>query len=170
MKKTNNIITLNNLWENRETVIEDCKQNKACKEQFKRLVRARSSKTFKKVILDNFSWVNKNINICPKFDFAYDFSEYDIAVIRLNDKYGVIKSDGSYLIEPKFDFANNFDAKYGIDIARVLLNGKYGYINSDGTYLIKPIFDDAWHFTASGSAEVKLNGKWGKIDLNGNFI
>src|SRR5574343_167665 len=128
----NDNITLNNLWEHRKTIIEDWKHDGDCGEQFKRLVRARSSKTFKQVILDNFYWVNRFLNIYPKFDYACDFNIYDIAIVKLNNKWGYIKSDGSYIVESIFDSVYGFDEN---NISYVHINGILKKIDIDGNYL-----------------------------------
>lgn len=49
-------------------------------------------------------------------------------------------------------------------------NGKYGYIDIKSEKIaIKPQFEDCRKFN-KGIAPVKLNGKWGFIDREGNFI
>ena len=47
-------------------------------------------------------------------------------------------------------------------------NGKYGYINEKGEVVIDFIFEDANGFKYNLAA-VKLNDKWGFIDLSGQF-
>src|SRR5574343_100244 len=163
----NDNITLNNLWEHRKTIIEDWKHDGDCGEQFKRLVRARSSKTFKQVILDNFYWVNRFLNIYPKFDYACDFNIYGTALVKLNNKWGYIKSDGSYLFKPKFDCAYDFHEN---DITIVGLNNKWGYIKSDGSYIVEPIFDSVYGFDENNISYVHINGILKKIDIDGNYL
>ncbi len=58
--------------------------------------------------------------------------------------------------------------------------GKYGFVKPDGTTVIPYRYDytapcvngevlpDTYHFTSEGVAAVRLNGKWGYVDLNGN--
>ncbi len=58
--------------------------------------------------------------------------------------------------------------------------GKYGFIKPDGTIAVPCRYDytvpcvngevlpDTYHFTPEGVAAVRLNGKWGYVDLNGH--
>ena len=50
-------------------------------------------------------------------------------------KYGVWRSDGVWLIEPKFEDVNRLsDGRYA---AR--MEGKYGVLLTDGTWLVEPL-------------------------------
>lgn len=59
-----------------------------------------------------------------------------LVLVRLNCKYGFLKNDGTYLVEPIFDDANSF--KPDKDTTWVKLNGKLMYINREGKYIEEP--------------------------------
>lgn len=71
---------------------------------------------------------NEEWFIHPQFDDAESFRE-GFARVKLNDKWGNIKTDGKYLIEPMFDMSIPFEDGF----ARVCLNGELKYIDSNGT-------------------------------------
>lgn len=88
-------------------------------------------------------------------------------------KFGFVDSNDNWIIEPKFDWADDFN-NYDKDCrnprnAPVALNGKNGRIKPDGSYLIEPVFDKIWGFT-EGFALVKLDGKWGYIKADGKYL
>lgn len=49
------------------------------------------------------------------------------------------------------------------------LDGSCGFIDENGKEVIPPIYDVAYYFE-DGLAEVKLNGKWGMINKNGQVV
>ena len=160
--------TFQNVWENRFEFLQICRitniefWDTICKQ----LIEAISEASFLKVILDEFSLINKHIKeFQPKFDNVWDFSA-GIALVKLNEKYGYIKEDGSFLAEPKFDRAFDFDANSETAIFKI--NEKYGYLKLNGLYLTEPRFDYAGNFS-NGYARVKLNGIYYKLDKEGNL-
>lgn len=71
--------------------------------------------------------------VIRKFGWARNFEE-GFAAVSLACKFGFIKTDGSWLIEPKFDAAGYFSEGF----AAVKLGGKVGYIKNDGSWLVEP--------------------------------
>lgn len=49
-------------------------------------------------------------------------------------------------------------------------DGKYGFINTDLNLVINTIYDDAAFYFMNGLCPVKLNNKWGVIDVTGKTI
>lgn len=88
------------------------------------------------------------------------------ALVCLNGKYGYLKTDGSYLIEPIFDDAYSFRQQ----TPRIQINGKFGYLNEDGSYMFEPIFDNASFFKVDKIAVVFINSKYGLIKPSGEFL
>ena len=72
--------------------------------------------------------------VIRKFHWARDFEEGFAIVKAWSGKYGHIKPDGSWLVEPKFDDVENFHEGF----AAVALAGKYGFIKTDGSWLVEP--------------------------------
>ncbi|HEB9287767.1 TPA: WG repeat-containing protein [Campylobacter coli] len=139
----------------------------------------------------SFMDTNGKMIINPKFD-GVSFFRNGFAGIKLNNIWGFIDKNGKFVIEPKFDDVNDFNE----NLAGVKLNGKWGFIDKNGKFVIEPKFDDVcftietrfensyiqnkffklaiyknicdWSFN-KGMTRVKLNGKWGFIDRNGEF-
>jgi hypothetical protein len=157
--------TFDNVYRNRDEFEDACKKAGACKDEFKRLVSANNYEDFMRVIYDNFRWINNNIReFYPKFDDAYSFYE-GFACVKIGEKYGFMKTDGSYLTDMCFDDAYYFSEGF----ARVKIGEKWGYIKIDGSYLTDLCFDTA-HSFSGGFALVRIGGKWGYIRTDGSFV
>ncbi len=82
-----------------------------------------------------------------------------------NDKWGYKNKKGEIVIEPQFDYADDFSE----GLAAIKIGGKWGYINKEGKYVINPEFDKVDYFS-EGLAAVKIRGKWGYINTEGKFV
>jgi hypothetical protein len=89
-----------------------------------------------------------------------------LASVELRGRYGLIRSDGTWAIEPKLDRAQPFRT----DIALVKDDGRAGLVNAaTGTWITQTPFDDAClcEYDVVG---VTLNGKAGAIDATGAWV
>ena len=108
----------------------------------------------------------------PQFNQAESFSQ-DLACTGVGEdadlKYGYIDKTGQMVIDSQFNSARSFSE--GIACAGVseYPDTKYGYIDRTGRIGIHPQFDHGHNFS-EGFALVKLEGRWGVIDINGNFL
>ena len=82
-----------------------------------------------------------------------------------NEKYGFIDKSGKFVIEPQFEFANDFCD----GLARVKIDEKWGYIDKSGKFVIEPQFEFADDFS-EGLAIVTINDEYGFIDKSGKFV
>lgn len=80
-------------------------------------------------------------------------------------KYGLINSEGGWLVEPEYDYIGPFSEGRAV----VKKDEKYGYIDKSGMLIINTIFDFAQDFS-EGMAAVQFNGSYGFIDKDGSFI
>ena len=87
-------------------------------------------------------------------------------MVRVNDKKGVIKSDGTYLFEPIYDFAFH-DVNEGV--IKLAKDSKDGFFIIETSHFIEPQYDSAESFE-NGYASVELNGKKGYIDKQGKWF
>lgn len=125
-------LTLQNVYEHRADFEAACKKAGACKPEYKKLIKAKTKAKFMNIIYNNFYWVYDEVTkFMLKYDYAYNSSE-DLALVRLNDKYGYIDKQGNEVIPLKYDDAYNFSN----GLARVELAGKYGYIDKQGNEVI----------------------------------
>ena len=54
------MLKITEAWKNRDKVINLCKLNNACKDEFRRLVNATTQEKFEDVLLNNFGWCVRN--------------------------------------------------------------------------------------------------------------
>ena len=80
--------------------------------------------------------------------------------VKIDGKWGRIGRDGSWLLEPKFDYLS-----VGVDIFVASLNGKRGFMRSDGSWLIEPKFDAAARRQDNDTAFVTVSGATGVLRL-----
>ena len=78
---------------------------------------------------------------------------------KLDGKWGRIGLDGSWLLEPKFDYLS-----HDTDSIVAAIDGKRGFMRPDGTWLIAPRFDAARR-RYDDSAFVTVAGATGVLRL-----
>jgi phosphate transport system substrate-binding protein len=86
-----------------------------------------------------------------------------LAPVCLNGLWGYIDTNGKYVFEPQFDYAESF---YYHKYPTVRVGNYYGAVNSDGEYAVLPWLEsigDFWY----GYAAAKHDGLWGIIDEEG---
>ena len=86
-------------------------------------------------------------------------------LIKQNGKMGCIDIAGKVVINPQFDYADEFYE----DLAKVVIGGKFGFIDKGGKVVINPQFTDAAMFS-EGLAFVEIDKKTGVIDKTGKFV
>lgn len=93
-------------------------------------------------------------------------------------KYGYRDEAGAWVIDPSFDYAEDFSAN---GLARTETDGKWGFIDASGAYRVEPRFDYADSFAENGTASVAVGcetdglgqlvgGKWGYIAEDGSYL
>jgi hypothetical protein len=108
-----------------------------------------------------------------QWDDAYGF-ESDRAVVRKNNKCGIIDTNGKLVLEPKYDYISSFSEGYAfvfngtVDKWGSPDNGKYGFIDTTGKLISDMQWDGADSFH-EGFASVIKNGKTGCIDTAGKI-
>ena len=117
---------------------------------------------------DKYGYINKQgkIVIPVQLDDGGYFQN-GTSVIKINGKSGVIDQTGKYILEPVFENLTR-SIPDGEQIM-YKINNKWGYVLAGGIR-IEAKFDDWQLFAKNGLASVKLDGKWGFIDKNGDFV
>ncbi len=87
------------------------------------------------------------------------------ATVVVDNKYGVIDSDGNYVIYPDFDELLTLSG--GCVVFKK--DGKYGYMKADGKVIIEPIYDYLSNFK-NGMAVFGFKDKHGAIKSDGTEI
>ena len=113
------------------------------------------------------------IKIAPTYDNAMPFFE-GLAAVCKNDKWGYINENNDIVIPYTYRGISPFiKANIGTEYYMVALvciaPGQYILINEKGEKVTNQIFEDCQCFK-SNEAAVKLNGKWGFIDIKGDWI
>lgn len=112
---------------------------------------------------------NGNVVIEAKYAKATQFSD-GAALVALPEnasKWSYIDMDGNLLFEKSFYASNKF--KNGYALVLVSDEPTYRYIDKTGEWANDLIFEDAMDFDG-GYALVKMNGKWGAVDMKFNFV
>ncbi|WP_321814183.1 MULTISPECIES: WG repeat-containing protein [unclassified Paraburkholderia] len=112
-------------------------------------------------VIDN----TPRITLEPQLDAVTDFSDDGFASVTLDGKDGLLRRDGTWQIEPRFDWLDL--PEKGRVIARV--DDKLGFLDINGAWLIDPCFDDVDDFTAGELALAALDERWGLIDAKGQW-
>lgn len=99
--------------------------------------------------------------------WAFDDDDPSIAWVEKDKLWGLGLSDGSWLVEPRFEQPGSVSA----GLARVTMNGKVGFIDRTGKFVIAPVFDKASPFMPDlGRASAQRDGISGVIDRTGAWI
>jgi hypothetical protein len=85
---------------------------------------------------------------------------------RITGDWGYIDTQGKFVVEPQFSYAQPFSE--GLAAVRDA-SGRYGCIDHTGKYVITPQFDEAFAFS-EGFAGVGVSNLFGYIDKRGAFI
>jgi hypothetical protein len=81
-------------------------------------------------------------------------------------KLAYIDCDGDIVLKTAFDSGGKFHN----DRANVWRGKKVGFLNSKGETVIPPHYDSADRFTGEGYCRVKVNGRWGLINRDNEFV
>ena len=101
-----------------------------------------------------------------KYDYL-DIFRNGIALVELDNKYGVINREGKEITGIKYDEVLVFNT----GLIKVKLNNKYGVINREGKEIIEIKYDGVLLYSNSiGLIKVELNKKYGIINREGKEI
>jgi hypothetical protein len=97
---------------------------------------------------------------------AVGLFQYGLAAVELRGRYGLIRSDGTWAIEPRLDRAQPVRT----NVALVKDDGRAGLVNATtGKWITQTPFDDVCFFDY-GMVGVILDGKTGVIDETGTSV
>jgi len=128
------------------------------RKHFEEIFKIKAENDTKKFIEEVLSQLEdeQNIKIVSAF-------KDDIALVMDSQiNFGYINSDYDFIVNPKFQFAEEFCE----GLALVRLNDKFGYIDTKGNIAISLVYDDASSFK-NGIANVRIGKEKIKIDKNG---
>jgi len=100
-----------------------------------------------------------------KYDAVAPVQDEDLALVKINQKRGLINSHGTLIVPAIYDEIREF--QYGMAVVR--RNGKYGLVNSRGKETIPAIYTRADSFDGN-YVKVSLNGKTFNVDRLGKKV
>lgn len=108
-----------------------------------------------------------------RYDYIGDFNQ-GVAIVVKNNLYGVILMGGNEIIAPSYDYISPFKDGY----AQAIRKGECKILDLsgreckhyEGKLIAIPAKYDSVRDFKNGYACVRLNGKWGAIDVNCNEI
>lgn len=105
----------------------------------------------------------------PKFNMAYDFNEYGIAIVDKNNLTGAINSKGEFVIKPIYESITPFKEGRAIYV----LNNKMGVMDEKGNSITKKDYNFIGQYN-NGLAVIGVNKNneyyYGYIDRDGNEV
>jgi hypothetical protein len=98
---------------------------------------------------------------------TFDNDDPSIHWVQRDKLWGLARSDGSWLVDPKFQQVDSLTD----GLARVTVDGKVGFIDRTGNFAIPPVFDKASSFKPGfGRTSAKRDGVFGVIDKAGSWV
>ena len=117
------------------------------------------------------AYINTKCEYITDFVFDYSLSQKGfsegMAYVKFNDKlnFGYINEKGETVVEPKYHEVGSFS--HGLAPVKY---GHYSFIDKNGNVVIKNLFNWAGSFSKDGYAAVIMDGKYGIIDTNGDWL
>jgi hypothetical protein len=97
----------------------------------------------------------------------FDTEGTALMLARVDSGWGVIRPDGSWEIEPKFQQLGSF-----VDgMASAKFDDHWGFIDRAGRLKIEPKFESVRQFAHGAKfTPARLNGRWGLVDRTGEWV
>ena len=178
-------------------ILLDTKQNKSITQEIYSFIKpfrdVNTTKLAKAANLDKkIGFINeKGIWVVPaELDSARNFTKEGIARVQVAKDWGYVRSDGSWLIEPRFVYANPFYE--GLGLVKEKKEDDFYFINTSANRISDQNYSSAKSFCHDGTAAVAVRHPikryeiytdkvvesmtnsqkeyWGKIDTNGSVI
>lgn len=114
------------------------------------------------------------IVIKPQFDDEHHFSD-GLASVAIGDKWGYVDKKGVLVIKPQFERSwisrvrDDSLMDFNNGMVFVEIGDKQKYIDKTGKVLFDPLISEE-HVFFGGLSGVKVNNKWGFIDVKGNYV
>jgi hypothetical protein len=115
---------------------------------------------------DKFGYADAALRLVlpTKFDVAHEFVN-GLAVVKLVGKYGLLKRDGTWAIDPEFEAIDL--PRDGVVLAK--FGGKAGMLNAEtGAWIVPPRFDRMCHCGVATMAIIE--DKRGYLDKTGAWL
>ena len=125
------------------------------------------AKKYNSIVLynkNNYDKINEGLKYESIGDNIFRIAKYDGEDIL----WGLMNKRGENIVEAKFSQIEVWNAEK--QLLLVVMNGKYGIMNQHGIYALKCKYDFIGHIDSDGYADITLDGKTGRIDIDCHFI
>jgi hypothetical protein len=112
-----------------------------------------------------FYFITEQANLYDGYYQKASAFQHGIAVVQVDDKWGVINRQGIEVIPPKYDKIGSFENGY----AKVRIKGFNGLINVNGELIAQADYEYI-SYAGEGVFRVEQGGKVGYFDQQGNWI
>jgi len=102
-----------------------------------------------------------------RFEDAGVFSD-GVVKVCVDGKYGFADSLGEWLVEPKYDHAEDFNLR--LHVAAVERDGKWGLLSRAGKEITKLQYDEVVSYTIERTIVMKQGEYWGQVTDKGKAI
>ncbi|MEH6993085.1 WG repeat-containing protein [Neobacillus drentensis] len=119
-----------------------------------------------------WGYINENgvMVIPPQYEFAFDFQDNGLAIVQINDHFGVIDQVGRYVVKPVYDSINPFSEGRAI----VLEHHDFYVIDETGKILTPNAFEFIGDYHEGRALFHQLDdqedSKYGYLDLQGREV
>lgn len=103
--------------------------------------------------------------IKASFDKAIKYI-HKLAVISIDNKYGLIGNDGTYLVHPQYDLITSLDRNANFMIKK---DHNWGIIDAKGQITTEPILTEQPELLNNGIYKLCANGLYGLANSNGQI-
>ncbi|RQS20959.1 WG repeat-containing protein [Burkholderia sp. Bp8992] len=101
----------------------------------------------------------------PAFDAVWDFSG-DVACVRVGERFGLVRTDGTWVLEPTLDNFGEFSG----GLASASVDGRWGFVDTQGAWVIPPRFDDTHEFVNDTAVAACEGERWGLVGRDGQWL
>ena len=106
-----------------------------------------------------------------EYEWISDFDTNHHAIIKLNNKYGIISADGNVILPAQY----NQIIKVNNSIYIIVINSTYGFFNAEGCFLSPIIYDfnkgkQPDFYVENNLLKLLRNNEQALMDINGNLL
>lgn len=128
-------------------------------------------KTLSAIYNGKYGIIDRNNNIIVPFEYEYatNFMQNGLALLKKNGKYGVMDKNNAIVIPFEYDTIYKISVEKWTHIL-VEKNKKYGVVDLKGNVIIPLDYDATTTGFMSGLLGVKKGNKWGFINKNNEVV
>lgn len=116
------------------------------------------------------NYENTKWTIEPQYEYAGHFKD-NLALVKVDDKYGFIDKKGTFVIKPIYSYARDFVNGFAVIGAKMYNKIIWGIIDKSGKIILSPLYPELLDFSEGLIAfKSSLSNKWGFLDETGKTV